>query len=204
MRPPGRRTFQREIGKRRYRKLFVIAVEGSTTEQQYFAIFNSSLDLTVHIHCLRKNDKSSPPHVLKRMKNYLKEKGLRHDDKPWEAWLVVDKDKWTDQQLIELFEWSQGRENYGFALSNPKFEYWLLLHFEDGAGIGSSRECSNRLKRYLPDYDKRIEVRKITRDRIDDAVRRAKERDNPPCSDWPRMTGSTVYRLVDRLLEKSP
>jgi hypothetical protein len=33
----------------------------------------------------------------------------------------VDKDKWTDQQLIELFEWSQGRENYGFALSNPKF-----------------------------------------------------------------------------------
>lgn len=203
MRPPGRRTFRRVIGKRRYRKLFVIAVEGSTTEQQYFAIFNS-LNLTVHIHCLGKNDKSSPPHVLKRMKSYLKEKGLLHDDKPWEAWLVVDKDKWTDQQLSELFEWSQGRENYGFALSNPKFEYWLLLHFEDGAGIGSSRECSNRLKKYLFDYDKRIDVRKITRDRIDDAVRRAKDRDNPPCSDWPKMTGTTVYRLVDRLLEKSP
>jgi hypothetical protein len=79
--PPKRRKFQRPLGERRYRKLFVIAVEGVKTEPQYF------------------------------------------------------------------------------ALSNPKFEYWLLLHFNDGTGIASSRDCSDRLKRHLPGYDKGIDAR---------------------------------------------
>ena len=34
--PPRRRTFQRPLGHRRYRTLFIIAVEGRKTEQQYF------------------------------------------------------------------------------------------------------------------------------------------------------------------------
>ena len=45
--------------------------------------------------------------------------------------------------------------------------------FEDGTGIASSRDCSDRLKRHLPGYDKGIDARKITRDRIDEAIRRA-------------------------------
>ena len=64
-----------------------------------------------------------------------------------EAWLVVDKDQWTDDQLIKLLEWSQKADNYGFALSNPKFEYWLLLHFEDASGVKNSRDCVEH-KRY--------------------------------------------------------
>jgi len=38
--PKKLRTFQRPLGERRYKKLFVISVEGSKTEPQYFAIFN--------------------------------------------------------------------------------------------------------------------------------------------------------------------
>ena len=118
-----------------------------------------------------------------------------------EAWLVVDKDYWQDRDLEQLHKWSQGAENYGFALSNPRFEYWLLLHFEDGTRIGSLRECSIRLKKHLPDYDKNIDIRKITPDMIQDAVRRARVRDNPPCADWPRKFGSTtVYKLVENIL----
>ena len=108
----------------------------------------------------------------------------------------------SDEQLTQLHAWSQTHDRYGFALSNPKFEYWLLLHFEDGDDIASSRECLERLKTYLPEYSKHLDVRKINWERIECAVRRAKERDNPPCSDWPRSTGTTVYRLVQRLLRK--
>ena len=118
-----------------------------------------------------------------------------------EAWLVVGKDNWKDEQLERLHAWAQSHKNYGFALSNPKFEYWLLLHFEDGIGISSSIECSERLKRYLPGYDKGIDVRKISRSQIDMAVERARQRDNPPCCDWPRNPGvTTVYRLVESIL----
>jgi hypothetical protein len=176
--------------------MFIIATEGAKTEPQYFGIFNSS-NAVVHVHCLKCKTASSPPQVLARMHAHLREEGLKPGD---EAWLVVDKDQWTDQQLAELFQWSQGRINYGFAVSNPKFEFWLLLHFEEGNGIATSRECSERLARHLPNFAKRtVEVDKLV-DGVSDAIRRARMKDNPPCNDWPRNTGTTVYRLVASLI----
>jgi hypothetical protein len=134
------------------------------------------------------------------MEHHLRQEKLLSTD---EAWLVVDKDQWSDEQLADLHAWAQNGDNHGFALSNPKFEYWLLLHFEDGRGIASSRDCSDRLKRHIPGYDKRIDPREITPQRIEDAIRRAKQRDDPPCADWPRALGSTtVYRLVEKILDR--
>lgn len=159
---PKRRRFKRPQGERRYRKLFVIAVEGDKTEPQYFAMFNSKESVML-VKCLKSHHNSSPSHVLSRMEDYLKKEGLKPSD---EAWLVVDKDQWTNDQLNQLFTWSKTRENYGFALSNPKFEYWILLHFEDGKGIKTSQDCSNRLKRHLPNYDKGIDTRKISRENL--------------------------------------
>lgn len=127
---------------------------------------------------------------------HIKQTALLKSD---EAWLVVDKDSWTDEQLLPLFEWSQESEGNGFALSNPKFEYWLLLHFED-ANINSSRQCSERLAKHLPAYEKGIDSRKFTEHRIKQAVERARHRDTPPCNDWPRTFGTTVYKLVKRIL----
>ncbi len=191
-----RRRFVRPQGERRYRKMFVLATEGSKTESQYFSIFNDK-DLTVHIKFLRGRDRSAPAQVLKRMRDYLKEFNLTSSD---EAWLVVDKDQWTDEQLLQLYEWAKEDDSYGFALSNPKFELWLLLHFEDGKGVSSSQVCSERLKRYMPDYDKDINKRKISRTMIEKAVKRAKELDAPACSDWPRSAGTTVYKLIENIL----
>ncbi|GBU22782.1 abortive infection protein [Fibrobacteres bacterium R8-0-B4] len=154
--------------------------------------------MTIHINCLNSKTDSSPPHVLNRMKEYIADKGLKETD---EAWLVVDKDQWTDEQLKILFDWAQTRNNYGFALSNPKFEYWLLLHFEDGDGVTTSADCDNRLKRNIPNYDKDINFRAFTRERIDKAIDRAKQRDKPCCKDWPRNPGgTTVYKLVERIV----
>jgi hypothetical protein len=194
--PSGIRSFKRHRGERRYKKLYVISAEGKKTEPLYFAMFNSEHSV-IHVECLNPKGGSSPDKVLKRVQDYIRNNSLKKTD---EAWLVVDKDEWTDAQLSELYKWSKSKDNYGFALSNPKFEYWLLLHFEDGCGIGSSAQCSERLKRYLPDYDKGINPRKFTKDSITSAVSRAERRDNPPCDDWPRSTGTTVYHLVKALL----
>jgi len=191
-----RRKLSRPLGKRRYKKLFIIATEGMKTEPRYFALFYKRQPV-IKVKCLRGKTESSPPQVLRRMKEYLRQESLKITD---EAWLVVDKDQWTDEQLQELLRWSQSKSNYGFTLSNPKFEYWLLLHFEDGTGVSNSNVCSERLRRYLPNYDKDIAPGKITFDMITDAIRRSKQRDNPPCIDWPRSIGSTVYRLVERIL----
>lgn len=198
--PTKRRKFERPLGERRYFKLFVIAAEGYKTEPQYFALINqiNQRQAVIHVQCLKNKQKNSPIHVLNRMKQYIRDEKLKATD---EAWLVVDKDEWTDEQLLKLHDWANALENYGFALSNPKFEYWLLLHFEDGDSIVTSQNCSERLKRYLPDYDKGVDARKITLEHIRNAINRAKQRDNPPCSDWPReVGGTTVYRLVENIL----
>lgn len=194
---PRRRQFQRPMGERRYRKMFVIAVEGIKTEPQYFELLNDDSSV-IRVKCLKNIYGSSPQNVLKSMENYLKKEGLKASD---EAWLVVDKDDWTDDQLSALLVWSQSQENYGFALSNPKFELWLLLHFEDAAGVANSRQCSERLYRHLPSYDKGIDSRKISRESILSAIQRAKIRDTPSCETWPLNVGTTVYRLVARILE---
>ncbi|HON44452.1 MAG TPA: RloB family protein [Planctomycetota bacterium] len=187
----------RPSGKLRYRKIFILAVEGSKTEQEYFEIFNDKKSL-IKIDCLKSNKESSPLQVLARMKKRLKKEDLKKSD---EAWLVVDKDQWTDEQLSQLYQWSKQSDNYGFALSNPKFEFWLLLHFEDGKKVCDSKSCSQKLKLHLPNYNKSIDMNKISEIMIDKAIQRAKQRDTPPCCDWPHTIGTTVYKLVENILK---
>lgn len=193
-----RRRLSRPPGKRRYRKLYLIATEGSRTEPQYFNLFNK--ESIIKIHCLSEGNKSSPEKVLKAIEQQIRREELKSTD---EAWIVVDRDQWLDDQLNQLYRWSLQRENYGFALSNPKFEYWLLLHFEDGTKIDSSQGCSERLKQHIPGFKKDIQphIRSFSEERIVAAIKRAKQRDHPPCADWPKLSGcTTVYKLVEKIL----
>lgn len=132
------------------------------------------------------------------MESYLRKESLRKTD---EAWIVVDKDDWTEDQLRGLLQWAKKSENHGFALSNPNFEYWLLLHFEDGKGIANSQECLTRLKRYLPNYKKDIEGKKITLGLIAKAISRAKQRNTNRTNDLPQIWNTTVYKLIERIVD---
>ncbi|MCX8506995.1 MAG: RloB family protein, partial [Alphaproteobacteria bacterium] len=91
--------------------------------------------------------------------------------------------------------------NYNFALSNPNFECWLLYHFQD---VFERSDIDADLKKHLPNYDKAsIDVAKFL-PKINDAINRAKNRDKPPCQDWPREHGkTTVYKLVERIISDS-
>lgn len=185
------------MGARRYRRLFLIATEGSKTEPQYFALLNEEVVL-VQLQVVKGGHASAPQHVANRLETHLRKVSLRAGD---EAWLVIDKDQWTDPQLMALHVWTQGHANRFLALSNPMFEYWLLLHFEGGDGVGSAQECTQRLRQHLPYYDKGIAQAQISREQVEQAIVRARRRDQPPCADWPRSAGgTTVYRLVENIL----
>ncbi len=133
------------------------------------------------------------------MRNHLAKIKLNKLD---EAWVVIDMDRRDDKLLKPLWEWAQRQPNFRFALSNPQFEYWLLLHFEDGKSNASKSDCAKSLKRHLPAYRKSLDLKKFTPERVERAIRHAKERDNPPCQDWPRDQGcTTVYRLVENILK---
>lgn len=192
-----RRKFRRPQAKRPYRKLFVISTEGRKTERQYFNLLNR-LQPEKIVKTLPCQQNNSPAHVLKRMRQYIRDENLLPSD---EAWLVVDRDHWPVRQLDKLNRWAKEKSNYGLAVSNPSFEYWLLLHFEKGDGITSLKKCLDRLQKYLSDYDKGIDQNKFTEKNIVAAIRRAKLRDSPSCRGWPRDSGiTTIYKLVESIM----
>lgn len=192
-----RRSFQRPLGERRYKKLFIISVEGSITEPQYFGLFNKPESIIQVKYLRRKPTDTSPPQVLKKMEHYLREERLRKDD---EAWIVVDKDNWTENQLKELLQWAKTSSHYGFALNNPNFEYWLLLHFEEGNGLTNPRDCLTRLKKYLPQYKKEIDGKKFRPESINQAISRAKQKDKRHALELPPIWNTSVYKLVEKIV----
>ncbi len=117
-----------------------------------------------------------------------------------EAWLVVDTDNWREEDLMARHAWSETEACYGLAVSSPCFEYWLLLHFETGKGVSDADACVVRLRKHMPHYDKgNLDVGALELG-IADAVARARNHDRPSVPDWPRRSGTTVYRLVEKLV----
>jgi len=208
----GKRIFTPPDVIREYRKLYVIAVEGDKTEPSYFQPFNGELDTAItQIKVIPPESKSAPQHVLKNIQNYLENPSPAGTS---ECWIVIDRDQWTDATLNNVVETCREKK-IGLCVSNPAFEFWLLLHFEKGEGIESAenaiprnssvKTCKERLrdKQYLPGFGKKLtnDHWTILRGKLKDAIRLAKELDSPPCEDYPqKRTGSTVYRLVEKFV----
>lgn len=185
------------MGTRRYKKLFVIATEGAITEPQYFHLLNS-LSTANHIQVIKGRHDSAPPHVLRRMEAHLLKSQLSSDD---EAWIVVDRDSWPRDQLDELADWEEKSPHHGLAVSNPNFEYWLLLHFENCQGAITAKECLKRLRTHLPHYDKTLRTSDFDLNSMRLAVTRAKAKNEGTSERWPTTAGTTtVYRLVHKML----
>lgn len=193
-------TFDRSSGTRFYRRLFLISSEGHVTEPSYFSRFNSP---TLRVECLSEKGKSAPLQVLERLKKAMNKRRLQPGD---QLWLVVDRDEWREQDLNALAAWTKeagatSAIRRGLALSNPKFEVWLLQHFEDAAANCTARACVARLTQFMPDYVKHVDHARIT----DDSVVKAVERGNAVLvseEDWPRTAGaSTVSKLVEEILK---
>ena len=175
---------------------FVIAMEGDSTELDYFSNLQKYCPL-ITIKSIRSRHHSSPKNVLRKMRELLRSNPLQRQD---QAWIVIDRDQWPEDQLLEVKKWADSDPKHGLALSNPNFEFWLLLHFEHFKGSITPKVCSERLGRYLLDYDKSLNDRDFPLTVIHQAVQRAQaiqrfERD------WPNQSGmTTVFQLVSEIL----
>ncbi|MBF0426611.1 MAG: RloB domain-containing protein [Magnetococcales bacterium] len=193
---------------RGYRRRFIVVCEGKKTEPGYFGPDGPIARIVGRNVCVRVHSPkrgSAPEHVLSEMKRCLERDPLEKSDA---AWLVVDRDEWPEGELNKLVQWAKKGDQHHLALSNPKFEYWLLLHFESGQGVTTPAACDTRLKEYLPNDDKGIPTECFPRAAIDAAVVRAEKRllafRNEPwyaADDWPRASGlTTVHRLARAIL----
>ena len=187
------------VGGIRRKKRIIIATEGTNTEPAYFMHLNKlhGSDLVIPI---KRDTHPSPPQVLRDLKLYLNQTGMREYD---EYWIVSDVDYWTDPQKQTIEEWCDECPETNFLVaSNPCFELWLILHFEDAPEFKTSKSC----KRYYLDYlgrNNTVEDFKIIKFiHLKNAIERAKARDEYRNTRWPKESGvTTVYKLAIKYIE---
>jgi hypothetical protein len=192
------KRFQRKPADRPYRKVFYLFTEGAKTEPTYFNILQKICHQHVCITIKSHRTKSDLPHVLNRAKKFIQEEKPNMEFS--EFWLVVDVDNRTKSQFAQLQKWTEERSNYYLAISNPKFEYWLLLHFEPGNGISSSEHCSRQLIEHMPYYQKNNLDEKKLLARLSNAIQNAKEKYSQCENDCFAGNCSMVYKLVEKIV----
>ncbi len=189
------RKFTRAIATRPYRRIFRIFPEGYETEPSYFEVIRKLCpDVHISIHCHSSN--THPQQILARAKKFINDKKLGKHDL---IWLVVDVDYHDKKDLQPLIDWAKENKNYGAAISNPNFEYWILLHFEKGDGIKNMKDCENRLKKHLPNYKKNYLDEKKLIPNITTAITNAKNK-HRQSQDWHSDHHTTVYELVESII----
>jgi RloB-like protein len=131
-----RKSLQRKTGFRDA-KLIIIATEGIVTEVEYFNQLRDQdilSPLRFQIKVIPPNEnKSAPNHVIKSLTNYKKQYQIKADD---ELWMVIDRDRWNVKMISEIISQCK-QKGIGLCISNPCFEIWLILHYEDLSTISS-------------------------------------------------------------------
>lgn len=180
-RPNRKRYSQRTPETRKmYSRIFVV-MEGSKTEPNYLRNLQA-LFPRIKFEIVRTGSHSAPDNIVKKIretiKSDLRDKG--RNAKRDKAFLIFDDDGRMPKEFEKAISWRDSDpENNYIVLSRPCFEIWLLYHFEDCVGIQTKKECVERLKNYVPNYEKDYR-RTFTEEEVSKAMARALSR----CSDF--------------------
>jgi hypothetical protein len=156
------------------RDRILIVCEGHATEPEYFRSLRHELRAGPVV--IKINDESGVPKTLVERAVELKkdaardakgegDSNLRYD----EVWCVFDVD--THPNLPAALQ-QAAANRINVALSNPCFEIWILLHFEDHRSFIDAKGAAHSCRRHLPDYQKRITYAEL-KDKYQTAVARA-------------------------------
>lgn len=192
-------TLLRRTGQRPYRPVCWVSTEG-TTERDYFrmAVFKdarASVKYPKDVHPSRRN----PTAVLKRLQKEIGSESLRKGD---EAWIVVDVDNY-EGELGDLLAWCDSHPGYHLAVSNPKFELFLVMHFEKANGCTTASKVDSTLNRYLPGYDKRLTPTQFSLEDVRNAVANARAKRASSAEVLPGPDVTDAFMLVESLLGDS-
>lgn len=190
---------------RSLKAVFLIVTEG-VTEKNYFEM-DCFRDKSVKVE-VRQGDKPDPPALLRTADDWLAQLKRSKDLQPGDqAWVVLDEDAATPEQLGEVFQWAAERKDRGVAFSVPAFEVWLLLHYAEAKGVRSQKEVETALKAHWPTFTKTAKP-KFTMEQIQQAVSRASRKvgtEYASIEEFDEQVGrhaavTTVHLLVQLLL----
>lgn len=135
---------KRKQNTRQRKQRFIIICEGKETEPNYFRSFRVK---TAQIYV--KGFGKDPNQLLKEANKLLKkEKQAKRWEKGDQVWCVFDRDSWKEEDFNKAIADAE-REGFRLAYSNPKFEFWFLLHYQYIDTAISGEECDKKLSKLL-------------------------------------------------------
>jgi hypothetical protein len=192
-----RDRLSRRPPKRDPKKRFLIVCEGKVTEREYF-------DHTGHLFrhvILEISPGGDPKSLVERAiekKKDSEEKAKKDANELYDQiWCVCDVDE--HPRLPDARQ--QARDNkIKMAVSNPCFELWALLHFQDqNAHIGRAKVRA-LCKEHMPGYHKRLPC-ELLLPLYSDALRRSTELDRRYTADSREGANPStgVYKLTEEI-----
>lgn len=200
--PRRKRPLQRDTGVVRDASLVVIASEDMYAVNQYFDRFRTR---RVQFLVLPTADsRSSPIDVQERLDKFKAEYATEPGD---QFWLCIDTDHWSEpnhiKNLMQVVQHCR-QKDYRLAISNPCFELWLLLHFQDFAPASAvtCEQVVTQLRQVAGGYNKKqVHRLSLDADKIRQALERARLMDKS-ADMIPQNPTTRVYLLIAELLRR--
>lgn len=217
--PYGKRYAEDEFSQEPKIRYF-IACEGEKTEYRYFKgiiEFRTEIGINPLVEIIpishEQNTSSNPVNIYKDAKLAIENASNFLDgDK---LCIVVDRDKqsFTDSQYDVLLKAEKNGE-IKFCITNPCFEFWLLLHFSDCSEYDMNLLCNNEkegnrtfvekclMEKLGGSYNKtRLKFSENYKDRIKLAIENAKKY-SLSAEELKNNIGTTVALLIDEMIEQ--
>jgi len=200
--PLKRRPLARNDEVVRDASLIVIASEDTHAVEAYFHKFRPR---RTQFRVLPTEDgRSSPGQVLDRLDQYRREYDFGDSD---QFWVCLDSDHWLQSGHIEnlrgVVRLCQQKQ-YGVAICNPCFEFWLLLHFREHSG-GELEDCRavvKALKGAAGGYRKDgVHKLEITPEMVHHARQRAQSLSGDT-QEIPTEPAAQVHRILEALIQR--
>lgn len=217
--PYGKRYAEDEFSQEPKIRYF-IACEGEKTEYRYFKgiiEFRTEIGINPLVEIIPihhdKDTSSNPLKIYQDAKEEIKNASNFLDgDK---LCIIADRDKqsFTDSQYDVLLKAEKNNE-IKFCISNPCFEFWLLLHFSDCSEYDMNLLCNNEkegnrtfvekclMEKLGGSYNKtRLKFSENYKVRIKLAIENAKKY-SLSAEELKNNIGTTVALLIDEMIEQ--
>ncbi len=141
-----RHKFQRRVDERAKQPAILIVCEGTRTEFYYFRALKEDFSLrSVHIKPIGRD----PLSLVRAAAHEARAQGIN------QVWCVFDHE--FAPQNVQFAPAVVEAEDRGFrlAVSNPSFEFWLLLHYVPSTGqFDDNDQLEEALRARCPQYEK--------------------------------------------------
>lgn len=199
------RDLARRGPRREPRRRILVLCEGGETEPGYLRAIRTEFRNPL-VEIVIEGYGEDPKALVERavaMKHEAEREARRRSDgllRYDEVWCVFDVD--DHSRLPDARQQAQAH-GIRLAISNPCFELWALLHFQEQTAFLNREKVRGSLKKHLPEYKKSLPFDRL-RPGYEEAVRRAEHLDRR-CEErgCPGDNPSTgVHRLTELIREE--